>query len=106
MAAACERPPKDSTWFSIDADKVRYPDYFRWAPQLARKGTLIIGDHVVRDGALADPESADANVRAVQENLSLVAAEPSVTATIVQTVGSKGCDGFALAMVLADRAHE
>ena len=83
----------------IDADKVSYPDYFPWALKLSRAGTLIIADNIVRKGAVADPSSDDANVQAVRRYNELLAAEPRVSATVIQTVGSKGYDGFALALV-------
>ena len=86
----------------IDADKTGYPDYWTWALRLARVGTLIIADNVVRDGAVADPTSTDPNVLAVRRYHALVAAEPRVSATVVQTVGAKGYDGMSLALVVRD----
>ena len=83
----------------IDADKVSYPDYFPWALKLARSGTLIIADNVVRNGAVIDAGSTDVNVQGVRRFTELVAAEPRVDATAIQTVGSKGYDGFAIARV-------
>jgi predicted O-methyltransferase YrrM len=87
----------------IDADKPSYPDYFAWALKLSRQGTLIIADNVVRAGAVIDPGSSDPNVLAVRRFNALLAAEPRVSATVIQTVGSKGYDGFAVALVTADR---
>lgn len=84
----------------IDADKVGYPEYFNWALKLSRPGTLIIADNIVRKGAVADPSSEDENVQAVRHYNELLAAEPRVSATVMQTVGSKGYDGFAIALVL------
>ena len=83
----------------IDADKVGYPEYFGWALKLARRGTLIIADNVVRKGAVADPASTDASVQAVRRFAELVAAESRVSATTIQTVGCKGYDGFTLVLV-------
>jgi predicted O-methyltransferase YrrM len=83
----------------IDADKTGYPEYFGWALKLARRGTLIIADNVIRKGAVADPQSTDANVQGVRKFNALVAAEPRVTATAIQTVGSKGYDGFTIMLV-------
>ena len=83
----------------IDADKKNNSDYFAWALKLARRGTLIIADNVVRDGALIDAASSDASVQGVRRFLELVAAERRVSATAIQTVGSKGYDGFAVALV-------
>ncbi len=83
----------------IDADKVGYPEYFGWALRLARPGTLIIADNVVRQGTVADPASTDASVQAVRRFTEIVGAEPRVSATTIQTVGSKGYDGFTLVLV-------
>lgn len=86
----------------IDADKENYPGYWDWALKLSRRGTMIIADNVVRDGALIDPASSDPRVQAVRRLHELIAAEPRVSATTIQTVGSKGYDGFTLAVVLSD----
>ena len=83
----------------IDADKTGYPEYFALALRLSRRGTMIIADNVVRDGAVADPDSTDANVLAVRQLNDMMANEPRVTATVLQTVGVKGYDGFAVALV-------
>jgi predicted O-methyltransferase YrrM len=82
----------------IDADKPSTPDYFRWALRLSRPGSLIVVDNVVRSGAVTDP-AGDESVRAIRATLELMAAEPRVTATAIQTVGAKGYDGFAVALV-------
>jgi predicted O-methyltransferase YrrM len=87
----------------IDADKEGYPDYLAWALKLSRRGSLIIADNVVRKGAVADPASADPNVQGVRRFNQLLAAEPRVSATAIQTVGSKGYDGLAIALVVADQ---
>ena len=87
----------------IDADKATYPDYFKWALKLSRRGSLIIADNIVRKGAVADAASSDPNVQGVRRFNELLAAEPRVSATAIQTVGSKGYDGFAIALVTADR---
>jgi predicted O-methyltransferase YrrM len=86
----------------IDADKAGYPEYFGWALKLSRRGTVIIADNVVRRGAVIDPASRDANVVGVRRFLELLSAEPRVNATALQTVGSKGYDGFAMAIVTVD----
>ena len=83
----------------IDADKPSNPEYLTWALRLSRPGTLIIGDNVVRDGAVVDGVSADPNVIGVRSFVELLASEPRVQATAIQTVGVKGYDGFALALV-------
>jgi predicted O-methyltransferase YrrM len=83
----------------IDADKPNNPGYLQWALRLSRPGTVIIGDNVVRGGAVIDAASDDANVRGVREFLQMIADEPRLSATAIQTVGEKGWDGFALAVV-------
>ena len=83
----------------IDADKVSYPDYFTWALRLSRPGTLIVADNVVRRGAVTDPESDDVNVQGIHRFNELVAAEPRVSTTVLQTVGKKGYDGAAFILV-------
>jgi predicted O-methyltransferase YrrM len=83
----------------IDADKEGYPDYLGWAIRLSRPGTLIVADNVVRKGAVADASSKDPLVIGIRRFHELVAAEPRLSATILQTVGSKGYDGFLLALV-------
>ncbi|MQS10934.1 O-methyltransferase [Streptomyces kaniharaensis] len=83
----------------IDADKVSNPEYFAWALKLTRPGSLIIVDNVVRGGAVADADTTDPSVVATRKLHDVIAAEPRVTATSVQTVGSKGYDGFTLARV-------
>lgn len=83
----------------IDADKPNNPAYLEWALRLSRPGTVIIGDNVVRNGAVADATSGDPNVVGVRQFIELMAANPRLSATAVQTVGSKGFDGFSLAVV-------
>ncbi len=83
----------------IDADKPSNPDYFAWALKLTRPGSLIIVDNVVRAGAVADAASQDPMVLGVRRMNAMIAAEPRVLATAVQTVGSKGHDGFAMILV-------
>jgi predicted O-methyltransferase YrrM len=83
----------------IDADKEGYADYLKWSLKLARPGSLIIADNVVRKGGVIDPANPDPRVQGVRRFNALLAAEPRLTATVLQTVGSKGYDGFALAVV-------
>ncbi|MFD1675703.1 O-methyltransferase [Alicyclobacillus fodiniaquatilis] len=83
----------------IDADKPNNPHYFEWALKLARPGTLIVADNVIRDGAVIDAKSADPSVQGVRQFLELLDHDTRVTATAIQTVGSKGYDGFVLALV-------
>jgi predicted O-methyltransferase YrrM len=83
----------------IDADKENNPAYFSWALKLSRPGTVIIVDNVVRDGAVADGASADPVIQGIRRFHEMLAAEPRATATAIQTVGSKGYDGFTLIRV-------
>ena len=83
----------------IDADKPSNPQYLAWALKLARPGAVIIGDNVVRDGAVVDPASDDPRVQGVRAFFDMIAAEPRLSATAIQTVGAKGWDGFVFAVV-------
>jgi predicted O-methyltransferase YrrM len=87
----------------IDADKPNNPDYLIWALKLSRRGSLIIADNVVRNGAVVDATSSDPNVQGVRRFNELLASEPRLSATAIQTVGSKGYDGFAIAIVTDDQ---
>lgn len=94
-----EHPPFDLIF--IDADKPSNPDYLRWALRYSRPGTLIIGDNVVRDGEVTNPQSDDARVQGVRTFIEMLGEDPRLTATAIQTVGVKGWDGFTLAWVNA-----
>ena len=85
----------------IDADKSNNPEYFSWALELSRVGTLIIVDNVIRSGAVIDSTSEDPDIQGTRRLYELMAAEPRVSATTIQTVGSKGHDGLAIALVTA-----
>lgn len=87
----------------IDADKPSNPDYLAWSLKLTRPGSLIIADNVVRDGEVVDGASEDPKVQGVRRFTELVAAEPTLTATALQTVGSKGYDGLMMALVTDGR---
>lgn len=89
--------PFDLTF--IDADKQNNPGYFEWALRLSRPGSLIIVDNVVRDGAVIDAASDDPRVQGVRRFLEQVSHESRVDATALQTVGSKGYDGFVIMRV-------
>ena len=99
--AAEGRGPFD--FIFIDADKVSTADYFAWALKLSRRGSLIVVDNVVRQGAVADAASEDPSVQGVRRFHAMLAAESRVSATAIQTVGSKGYDGFAMALVIAEQ---
>jgi predicted O-methyltransferase YrrM len=88
----------------IDADKRSNPDYLVWALKLSRPGTVIVADNAVRAGAVLDPESPDPSVTGVRRFLDMVAEDPRLDATAIQTVGAKGWDGFVLALVVAGPA--
>ena len=98
--AAEGRGPFDLVF--IDADKRNNPDYLRWALRLTRRGSPIIADNVVRNGAVVDAASRDADVQGIRRFYELLAAEPRVTSTAIQTVGIKGYDGLAIALVTDD----
>lgn len=85
----------------IDADKPSNPEYFEWALRLARRGTVIVVDNVVRGGAVASADSADPAVMGVRRLNLMMANEPRISATAIQTVGIKGYDGFAIALVVS-----
>jgi len=83
----------------IDADKANNAEYFNWALRLSRPGSVIVVDNVVRGGAVTDADSTDPATRGTRRLIEVMGTEPRVDATVIQTVGSKGYDGFALAVV-------
>ncbi len=84
----------------IDADKASTPDYLAWSLRLTKPGSLIIIDNVVRNGAVADPTVADIHVKGVQKALAMLSEDKRLVSVALQTVGSKGYDGFAMALVV------
>jgi predicted O-methyltransferase YrrM len=96
---ADENPPPFDLVF-IDADKANNPHYVEWALRLTSAGSLIIVDNVVRGGRVADPDSTEPDVLGTRAAVELIGSHPRLSGTAVQTVGSKGYDGFALARVL------
>lgn len=90
----------------IDADKPSNPAYLDWALKLTRPGSVIIGDNVVRDGAVVDPHSPDPRVQGVRLFTELISEHPHLTATALQTVGSKGYDGLVMALVTGSAATQ
>ncbi|MFE7840338.1 O-methyltransferase [Streptomyces sp. NPDC057474] len=84
----------------IDADKANNPHYVEWALRLTRGGSVIVVDNVVRGGRVADADNTEPDVRGTRAAIELIAAHPKLSGTAIQTVGSKGYDGFALARVL------
>lgn len=94
-----DEAPEPFDFIFIDADKPSNVDYVTWALRLSRPGTVIIIDNVVRNGAVTDPSSTDASVQGVRAVMDLLEREPRLTVTALQTVGAKGYDGFAMALV-------
>lgn len=90
-------PPFD--FIFIDADKEGYADYFRLSLKLSHAGTCIVADNIIRQGAVMDAAHPDPRVQGVRKFMDALAAEPRVSATAIQTVGSKGYDGFAIVLV-------
>jgi len=85
--------------FFIDANKSNMPEYFEWSLKLARKGSVIIADNVVRGGAVLEADSKDADIQGVRRFLEIVGKEKRVSGTALQTVSTKSYDGFALVLV-------
>lgn len=102
LPVLAEEDPEPFDLVFIDADKVNNANYVLWALRLTRPGSVIIVDNVVRGGKIADERSEDPNAQASRELVELLTAEPSLDATVVQTVGAKGWDGFAYAVVNGD----
>ena len=100
LAALAARRPEPFDLVFIDADKPSNALYLDWALKLTRPGSVIIGDNVVRSGAVADARSRDASVQGSRALIDAIAAEPRLMATALQTVGAKGWDGFVMALVV------
>ncbi|MCM3785693.1 O-methyltransferase [Neobacillus mesonae] len=83
----------------IDADKPNNPAYLQWALEFSHPGTVIIGDNVVREGEITNNHSTDPRIRGVRQFYDLLSNEPRISATAIQTVGSKGYDGFVIGIV-------
>jgi predicted O-methyltransferase YrrM len=101
LAALHATNPEPFDFIFVDADKPSTPDYWEWSLKLARPGSVIFIDNVVRNGGVADPKNENPQVIGIQRATELIAREPRVEATAMQTVGSKGYDGFILARVIA-----
>lgn len=87
--------------FFIDANKSNMPEYFEWSLKLAHKGSVIIADNVVREGAVLDAKSKDADIQGVRRFLEMVGKEKRVSGTALQTVSTKSYDGFATILVIS-----
>ena len=83
----------------IDADKENNVAYLEWAVRLAHPGSVIVVDNVIRDGQIVAPESGDARVQATRQTLQVMGEHPRLDTAVIQTVGAKHWDGFALALV-------
>ncbi|WP_433750690.1 O-methyltransferase [Falsibacillus pallidus] len=94
-----ERGETDFDFIFIDADKPNNPHYLEWALKLSKPGTVIIGDNVVRNGKVVDEDTEDAVIIGVQSFIDLLSGNPRIDSTAIQTVGSKGYDGFVLGIV-------
>jgi len=99
LAALAQEHPEPFDFVFIDADKPSNADYLAWALRLSRPGTVIVVDNVVRDGQVVDPDSPNESVQGVRRLVDVMADEPRLTATAIQTTGVKGYDGFILAIV-------
>lgn len=95
--AADDQGPFDLAF--IDADKESNPEYFDWALRLSRRGSLIVIDNVVRNGTVLEDDSRDPSVLGVRRLIERMVREPRVSTTAIQTVGAKGWDGLAFALV-------
>jgi len=84
----------------IDADKKSMPEYLEWSLKLSRPGTVIIADNVVRDGKVIEPDNPDPDIQGVRRMTEMMAADPRLIATAIPTVGARGYDGFAVALVV------
>ena len=98
--AAENRGPFDLIF--IDADKRNNPGYLEWALTLSRIGSVVVVDNVVRDGAVVDASTTDANLVGIRRMTAMIAQEPRLDATAIQTVGLKGYDGFVIAIVAGE----
>lgn len=83
----------------IDADKPNNPNYLDWAMLLSRSGTVIVCDNVIRDGDVVNEDGRDANVEGARAAFSFIGGDKRLDGTAIQTVGAKGYDGFAIAIV-------
>ena len=101
LAALAATNPTPFDFVFIDADKPNNPSYFDWALKLTRPGSTIIVDNIVRNGDIIDPNASEDRIKGVQTLLAQISTNKNVSATVVQTVGTKGYDGFLLSRVLS-----
>jgi predicted O-methyltransferase YrrM len=100
LRAMHERGDKPFDVIFIDADKKSLPEYLEWSLKLSRPGSVIVADNVVRDGKVLDAGSSDPDIQGVRRMTEMMASNPRLTATAIPTVGARGYDGFAMALVL------
>lgn len=105
LRAMVEKNEGPFDFIFIDADKPNNPVYLEYALKLSRPGTVIVGDNVVREGEVANPASDDPKVQGVRDFMTMMSVDTRVSATAIQTVGSKGYDGFSLAVVTGYEAE-
>lgn len=99
LAALHAEGPEPFDFIFLDADKPNNPNYLEWAVKLSRPGTLIVCDNVIRDGAIINPDDKDPRITGTRTLFDRLGSHPRLDATAIQTVGIKGYDGFALAVV-------
>jgi predicted O-methyltransferase YrrM len=99
LALLAEEGGEPFDFVFIDADKEHNPEYLAGALLLSRPGTVIVVDNVIRDGAIIDATTPDPSIRGIRRMFELVAQEPRLEATAIQTLGIKGYDGFAILRV-------
>jgi predicted O-methyltransferase YrrM len=100
LAALAEEGAEAFDFIFIDANKESMPEYLEWSLRLSRVGTVIVADNVVRDGEIINADSEDERVQGVRRFYEMLASEPRIDSSALQTVGSKGYDGFALGLVV------
>ena len=100
LATLAKDNPRPFDFVFIDADKANNPNYLDWALRLTKVGSLIVVDNVVRGGRVLDASSTDPNIVGTRKMFDMASKEGRIEATAVQTVGSKGYDGFLLARVI------
>jgi predicted O-methyltransferase YrrM len=99
MAQLVEAGEAPFDFIFIDADKESYAEYLESSLKLSRPGTMIVADNVVRAGKISEAASNDPLVQGIRRFNEALAAEPRLSATAIQTVGVKGHDGLAIALV-------
>lgn len=99
LAKMAEEKVEPFDFIFIDADKPNNPGYLTWALHFSRSGTVIVGDNVIREGEIVNRHSTDPRIQGVRKFYDMVGENPNLSATAIQTVGSKGYDGFMIGIV-------